>query len=77
MLIVLILFGLQFFFNKDEKKPLHINVSNKDGKAIIDVLTDTVVENTGIKPEDMQKALDTVARYKSDIIKAWHQYFGD
>lgn len=52
-------------------------VKNGDGKAKINVETAEVVENNGIKPADLKKAVAAVVQYKEDIIKAWYEYFDE
>ena len=72
---VLYLFGLRFFFYSDEHLPIHIHVKNGDGKAKINVNTLEVMENNGIKPGDLKKAIDIVRQYQEDIVKVWGEYF--
>ena len=36
-----------------------------------------VIENSGIKPADLKKAVDAVKQYKDDMIEAWKQYFDE
>ena len=74
---ILFLFGLRFFFYSDEHLPMHVHVKNGDGKAKINIETAEVVENTGIKPADLKKAVDAVKQYKADMIKAWNEYFDE
>lgn len=74
---ILFLFGLRFYFYSDEHLPIHIHVTNGDGRAKILVETAEVVENTGIKPKDMKRAVDAVILYRNDIIKAWSEYFDE
>lgn len=74
---VLFLFGLRFFFYSDEHLPMHVHVKNGDGKAKINIETGEVVENSGIKPHDLKKAVDAVAQYREDFILAWKEYFDD
>ncbi len=81
MLVVLILCGLKFiiFTDKGQEQPLHIHVHHESegGKARIDIETGEVVENLGLKQEDLQKAVDAVVEYRSDFLKAWDEYFGE
>ena len=35
------------------------------------------LENNGIKPTDLKKAVDAVKQYKADMIREWKAYFGD
>ena len=74
---ILFLFGLRFFFYSDEHLPMHVHVKNSDGKAKIEIETAEVVENKGIKPADLKKAVDAVKQYKADMIREWKAYFGD
>ena len=74
---VLMLFGLLFFFYSDEHLPIHVHVENGDGKAKIDVLTGTVIDNNGLKTKDLNRAIDAVRLYKEDFINAWNEYFGE
>ena len=74
---ILFLFGLRFFFYSDEHLPMHVHVKNGDGKAKINIETAEIIENNGIKPADLKKAIDAVKQYKEDMIKEWKAYFGD
>ena len=57
--------------------PIHIHVRNGDGRAKIIIETAKVVENTGIKPKDLNKAVDVVNQYREDFIQAWKDYFDE
>ena len=74
---VLFLFGLRFFFYSEEHLPIHIHVKNGDGRAKINVETAEVVENSGIKPKDLKKAVDAVIQYREDFIQAWKESFDE
>ena len=74
---VLFLFGLRFFFYSDEHLPMHVHVTNGDGKAKIELETAEVMENNGIKPADLKKAIDAVKLYKEDLIREWKAYFDE
>lgn len=72
---ILFLFGLRFFFYSEEHLPIHVHVENGDGRAKIDVETAEVIENKGLKPKDLKRAVEAVRLYKEDIIKTWNEYF--
>ncbi|MBR1782078.1 MAG: DUF4160 domain-containing protein [Bacteroidales bacterium] len=74
---ILYLFGLRFFFYSDEHLPIHVHVETGDGKAKINVETAEVVENKGVKPKDLKKAIDAVVQYREDFIKSWNEYFDE
>jgi hypothetical protein len=46
-------------------------------KSEIEIETAEVVENNGIKPADLKKAVDAVKQYKADMIREWKAYFGE
>ena len=71
------LFGLRFYFYSEEHLPIHVHVQNGDGKAKINVETLEVIENKGIKPTDLKKAVDAVRSYQTDIKKAWYEHFDE
>ena len=68
---ILFLFGLRFFFYSDEHLPMHVHVKK------INIETAEVIENTGIKPADLKKAVDAVKQYKEEMKKAWNEYFDE
>lgn len=56
---------------------MHVHVKNGNGKAKIIIETADVVENNGIKPADLKKAVAAVKQYRKDMIQAWKEYFGE
>lgn len=56
---------------------MHVHVKNSDGKAKIIIENAQVVENNGIKPADLKKAVDAVKQYKEDMIRSWKEYFDE
>ena len=48
---------MRFFFYSHEHLPIHVHVENGDGRAKINVKTLEIVENLGIKPKDLKKAV--------------------
>ena len=71
------LFGMRFFFHSLEHLPIHVHVENGDGRAKINVKTFEIVENQGIKPKDLKKAIQIVKIYQEDIIEKWTEYHGE
>ena len=74
---IMYLFGLRFFFYSEEHLPIHVHVQSGDGKAKIDVEPLEVLENKGVKPADLKKAVDAVKQYQADIRPAWIEYFDE
>ena len=73
-----IIFGLRFFFYSDEHLQIHIHVENSDGKAKINIEPIIeVVNNNGIKPKDMKKAVGIIELYRDEIINKWREYHGE
>ena len=71
------LFGLRFYFYSEDHLPIHVHVQNGDGKAKINVDTLEVMENKGVKPADLKKAIEAVKTYQTDIKEAWNEYFDE
>ncbi|MBO4723943.1 MAG: DUF4160 domain-containing protein [Bacteroidaceae bacterium] len=74
---IMYLFGLRFYFYSEEHLPIHVHVQNGDGKAKINVDTLEVMENKGVKPADLKKAIEAVKTYQTDIKEAWNEYFDE
>ena len=77
MLTLFELFGMRFFFYSLEYLPIHVHVENGDGRAKINVKSLEIVENQGIKPKDLKKAVQIVRIYQEDIIEKWAEYHGE
>ena len=70
------IFGLRFYFYSEEHLPIHIHVRNADGRAKIQVEPEVrLIENKGIKPNDIKKALSLTRIYREQIIECWYEYF--
>lgn len=73
---VLIIFGIRFYFFLNDHEPIHIHVEYQGKTAKIQLDPEiVVVENKGIKPKILKKALDTVHVYREEMIAAWHDAF--
>lgn len=71
------LFGMRFYFYSLEHLPVHVHIENGDGRAKINIETFEIVENQGIKPKDMKKAIQIARIYRMEIITKWKQYHGE
>ena len=70
------IFGLRFYFYSDEHLPIHVHIRNSNGRAKIQVDPEVaLIENKGIKPNDIKKALFLVRLYKKQITESWYEYF--
>lgn len=70
------IFGLRFYFYSEEHLPIHVHVRNSDGRAKIQVDPEVVlIENKGIKPNDLKKALFLTHLYKEQIKEFWYEFF--
>ena len=70
------IFGLRFYFYSEEHLPIHVHVRNSDGRAKIQVDPEVVlIENKGIKPNDLKKALTLTHLYKEQIKEFWYECF--
>ena len=74
---ILIIFGLRFFFYANEHLPIHVHLENADGVAKIALEPEIeLVENKGIKPKDIKRAMTIVEQYKEEFIEKWNEYHG-
>ncbi len=71
------LFGMRFFFYSNEHLPIHVHVANGDGRAKINIETLELVENIGIKPKDIKKAMLLAEMYQQEIMAKWEEYHGE
>ena len=70
------IFGLRFYFYSEEHLPIHVHVRNSDGRAKIQVDPEVVlIENKGIKSNDLKKALTLANLYKEQITEFWYEFF--
>lgn len=70
------IFGLRFYFYSEEHLPIHVHIRNSDGRAKVLVEPEIrLIENKGIKPNDIKKALSLVRLYRKQITDAWYEYF--
>ncbi len=69
------IFGLRFYFYANEHLPIHVHIQNSDGKAKISLEPSIeLIDNKGIKPADIKKALSIVELYQDRIIEEWHKF---
>lgn len=68
---------MRFFFYPNDHEPIHIHVAYQGKSAKIALLPEiALVENNGLKPQMIRKALETVEFYRDDIIEEWRKVFG-
>ena len=76
-----IFFGLRFLFYSNDHEPIHIHVVKGKGKgeyqAKFSVLpTILLVENDGLKPQEIKLAEMIIEENKEIIIEKWNEFFG-
>ena len=75
---ILIIFGLRFYFFANEHLPIHVHLENADGLAKIALEPEIkLVENKGIKPKDIKRAMFIVEQYKEEFIEKWKEFHGE
>lgn len=63
---------------KNKHLPMHVHIQNSDGKAKIAINPEVeLVENNGIKPHDLKRAIEITRMYQNEFIKAWEEYHGE
>jgi hypothetical protein len=72
---VLYVFGLRFYFYADEHTPVHVHLESSDGKAKIELDPEIkFVENQGVKPKDIKRAMDLAVEYREEFIQKWNEF---
>lgn len=72
---ILVLFGLRFYFYASEHLPIHVHIENSDGDAKIALDPEIkLIENRGIKPRDIKRALDIIKLYREEFIEKWKEF---
>ena len=75
---ILIIFGLRFYFFANEHLPIHVHLENSDGLAKIALEPEIkLVENNGIKPKDIKRAMTIVEQYREEFIEKWIEFHGE
>lgn len=74
-----ILFGLRFFFYSNDHEPIHVHVSkeNAEAKYRIDNGDIELIENRGLKVQDLKMAEQAITENREIIIERWNEYFGN
>ena len=73
---VFIIFGLRFFFYKNDHEPIHVHVENQGNVAKIQIEPEIkLIWNHGLKNQMISKALKTTEIYKEEIIAEWNKNF--
>lgn len=66
--------GFKFFFYANDHLPAHVHVLKGDGWAKIDLQSLKAVSSS-LKPAELKKAVDTVARHQVEFMEKWHEWF--
>lgn len=77
-----IFFGLRFMFYSNEHEPIHIHVIKGKGKikewAIYQIAPQiTLVENNGLKSNELKMAEMVIEENRQIIIDSWDRFFND
>ena len=78
---VFIFFGLRFMFYSNDHEPVHVHVVKGKKKvkeyAIYQVVPNIVLlENKGLKPNELKMAEMVIEENKEIIIANWNNFFG-
>lgn len=73
---VLYIFEIRFFFYPNDHEPIHVHIQYQGKSAKIRMEPEVaIIENNGLKPQIISKALEAAEFYKNDIIAEWHKMF--
>ena len=78
---IFVFFGLRFVFFSNDHEPVHIHVIKGKGKikeyAIYQVVPNiTLIENKGLKSNELKMAEMIIDENKDIIIDNWSRFFG-
>jgi hypothetical protein len=73
--------GLRYYFFSNEgspREPIHIHVRSggRDAKIWIEPEI-AVADSYGFSSGELARIVDTIARHRRLIVKAWHEHFSD
>ena len=69
---------MRFYFFANEHLPIHVHLENADGLAKIALEPEIkLVENNGIKPKDIKRAMSIVEQYREEFIEKWIEFHGE
>ena len=76
-----VFFGLRFMFFSNDHEPVHVHVIKGKGKikeyAIYQVVPDiSLIENRGLKSNELKMAELVIDENKEIIIENWNNFFG-
>ncbi len=69
--------GYQFFFYRNEHRPIHVQGRHAGGEAVFDV--DPVVElreSAGLKVGELSHAQELARQHQALIMQKWHEHLG-
>lgn len=73
---VLLLYGIRFFFYPNDHEPIHVHIQYQGHSAKFQVVPDILlIENSGIKPPTLKRAMELIELYREKIISDWHKAF--
>ena len=78
---IFVFWGLRFVFFSNDHEPIHVHVIKGKGKikeyAIYQVVPDiTLIENKGLKSNELKIAEMVIDENKEIIIENWERFFG-
>ena len=79
MPLLFIFFGLRFQFYSNDHEPIHIHVvaGSTACKAKFNVVPEiSLVENNGLKANELKIAEMVIEENREIIIQQWHMFFG-
>jgi hypothetical protein len=73
--------GLRYLFFSNEGDPrepphVHVRGGGKDAKIWLEPSV-TLVESYGFTSGDLRRILNVVQENRTELLRAWHDYFGD
>lgn len=66
-----------YFFSHEPNEPAHVHVDGGGSSAKVWLEPVALARNHGFPPHELRRILELVSSYRTQLLEAWHEYFGD
>ncbi|OYW43965.1 MAG: hypothetical protein B7Z33_14115 [Sphingomonadales bacterium 12-68-11] len=66
-----------YFFSHEPNEPPHVHIDRDQATAKVWLGSLELARSRGFRPKEINAILELVAANRDDLLKAWHDYFGE
>jgi len=66
-----------FFYAGDRNEPPHVHVERERDKAKFWLEPLRLENSVGFRTAELNKLFDLIEEHRDELLKAWHEYFGN